>query len=156
MRSQYKILAEKYELVQEVDKVNEGNKEKRDEKRKEIVAASRQGDWRPWLENLAADKNKPSREWRWEITVDYLLELWPKDNKCPILKTTFTLLDTPDYNPNSPSIDRINANLHYVPGNVKIISSRANTIKGEGTANEINAVAEWMRVRGATPDPYFK
>jgi hypothetical protein len=109
----------------------------------------------PWLEKLAKEKNRPSKEWRWEVTVNYLLEIWPKDNKCPILGTTFTLLDTKDYNPDTPSIDRINANLHYVPGNVRIISRRANTIKNEGTANEINAVAEWMRVRGATPDPYF-
>lgn len=44
--------------------------------------------------------------------------------------------------PNSPSLDRINPNLGYVPGNVRVISFRANTIKNNATKDEIYKV--WL------------
>lgn len=44
--------------------------------------------------------------------------------------------------PNSPSLDRINPTLGYVPGNVRVISFRANTIKNDATKEEIYKV--WL------------
>jgi hypothetical protein len=41
----------------------------------------------------------------------------------------------------SPSLDRIVPSLGYVPGNVIVLSKRANTIKSNGTGAEILAVA---------------
>lgn len=41
----------------------------------------------------------------------------------------------------SPSLDRINPSLGYVPGNVEIISQRANAIKSDASPHEILAVA---------------
>jgi len=52
--------------------------------------------------------------------------------------------------PGSPSLDRIIPTLGYVPGNVAVISQRANTIKNSGTAAEHERIAEWMRAKGAT------
>lgn len=45
----------------------------------------------------------------------------------------------------APSIDRIDNDKGYVPGNVKVISYRANIIKGIGTAEEHEMIAKWMR-----------
>jgi hypothetical protein len=45
----------------------------------------------------------------------------------------------------SPSIDRIDSEIGYVPGNVAVISYRANMIKSIGTAEDHEAVAKWIR-----------
>lgn len=39
--------------------------------------------------------------------------------------------------PNSPSIDRINPSKGYVPGNVWVISAKANRIKSDATPDEL-------------------
>lgn len=36
----------------------------------------------------------------------------------------------------------------YVPGNVEVISFRANRIKNNGTADEHERIAQWMRLGG--------
>lgn len=46
--------------------------------------------------------------------------------------------------PNSPSLDRLDASQGYVPGNVHVISSRANTIKNNATPEEIFALAAYL------------
>jgi hypothetical protein len=62
---------------------------------------------------------------------------------CPILgvKLEFGNMATRD---NSPSLDRIIPELGYVPGNVAVISYRANRIKNEGLADEHRRIADWM------------
>lgn len=44
----------------------------------------------------------------------------------------------------SPSIDRIIPELGYVPGNIAIVSYRANRIKNNGTVEEHRRIATWM------------
>lgn len=51
--------------------------------------------------------------------------------------------------PNSPSLDRIVPELGYVPGNVAVISHRANMLKSNATIAELEAVVEWMKKVGA-------
>ncbi len=48
---------------------------------------------------------------------------------------------------NIPSLDRINPSLGYVPGNVAVISLRANRIKNNATAQELLAIAEWINAQ---------
>lgn len=43
----------------------------------------------------------------------------------------------------SPSLDRFDMSLGYVPGNVRVISRRANTLKNDATAAELRAVAAY-------------
>lgn len=46
--------------------------------------------------------------------------------------------------PNSPSLDRIVPERGYVKGNVRVISSRANTLKRDGTLDEFRAIVAYM------------
>ena len=45
----------------------------------------------------------------------------------------------------SPSLDRIVPEKGYVVGNIAVISSRANRIKSNATADEIERVVAWLR-----------
>lgn len=45
----------------------------------------------------------------------------------------------------SYSLDRIKPELGYVPGNIAVISHRANTLKRNATVEEIEALGCWMR-----------
>lgn len=47
--------------------------------------------------------------------------------------------------PHSPTLDRINPALGYVRGNVRVISSRANSIKSDSTPEELLRVAAYMQ-----------
>lgn len=46
---------------------------------------------------------------------------------------------------NTPSLDRFIPELGYVPGNVHVISWRANWLKNNATVEELEALVEWMR-----------
>lgn len=63
---------------------------------------------------------------------------------CPVLGIPLFLGDG-RLGPNSPSLDRVVPVLGYVPGNICVISNRANVIKNDGTAEEHEAIAAWMR-----------
>jgi hypothetical protein len=47
--------------------------------------------------------------------------------------------------PNSPSLDRIDNNFGYVPGNVHVISWRANSIKGDASIKELEKLVGYLR-----------
>ena len=49
----------------------------------------------------------------------------------------------------APTLDRINPALGYVPGNVAVISWRANRLKSDATLAELRAVTTW--VESVTP-----
>jgi len=66
---------------------------------------------------------------------------------CPILGIRLQVGDGA-FSDSSPSLDRINPNLGYVPGNVAVISMRANAIKRDGSAAEHERIAAWMRANG--------
>lgn len=44
---------------------------------------------------------------------------------------------------NSPTVDRIVPELGYVPGNIIVVSSRANNVHSDATADELKKVAEF-------------
>ena len=65
---------------------------------------------------------------------------------CPILGIPLvTASGKRGSTPNSPSIDRIRPELGYVPGNVQVISHRANAIKNDATLAELERVGDWAR-----------
>ena len=79
----------------------------------------------------------------WTIVVTDLT--WP--THCPVLGLEL------DYTGTDPvrgwSIDQIRPGAGYIPGNVAIISRRANTIKSNATSADIAAVAAWVRAQEA-------
>jgi hypothetical protein len=47
----------------------------------------------------------------------------------------------------SPTLDRLVPSLGYIPGNVEVISHRANTIKNSASVGEMECVAAYYRRR---------
>ena len=64
-----------------------------------------------------------------DLTEDYIKSIWPKDNKCPIFKTTFKSGSADKYH--LPTIDKVVPKKGYIKGNVAIISFRANYLKSD-------------------------
>lgn len=64
---------------------------------------------------------------------------------CPVLGTPIDYKALGSFNPNSASLDRLIPALGYVPGNVRIISNRANILKRDATIEELEAVVAYMR-----------
>jgi len=78
-----------------------------------------------------------------EITKDYLKEIFPKDKRCPVLDIKMKWGG--DYGRNSPSLDKIIPSKGYVEGNVAWISYKANAVKNDATAEEVMKVAKWLK-----------
>jgi hypothetical protein len=69
---------------------------------------------------------------------------------CPVLGTSLVARagggrPTTDQIPNSPSLDRIVNHKGYVPGNVAVISFRANLLKRDATIEELQAILDYMK-----------
>lgn len=64
---------------------------------------------------------------------------------CPILGTPLIHHSgSPGGKPNSPSLDRIDNELGYVPGNVRVISHLANMMKSCANEEQLVRFAEWV------------
>jgi len=60
---------------------------------------------------------------------------------CPVLGIKIQQESGTGTNPiHSPSLDRINPNLGYIKGNVRVISNRANLLKSNATIKELEMV----------------
>src|SRR5208282_6895907 len=80
----------------------------------------------------AARGRAPRDSLPFTITVENIAKIWPADNLCPI--TRIELKRTPGRGASegkwpSPSLDKIVPELGYVPGNIAVISYRANILK---------------------------
>jgi hypothetical protein len=65
---------------------------------------------------------------------------------CPVLNIRLVFnRGKPGGSHNSPSLDRIVPELGYAPGNVRVISDRANKLRNDATADELEAVARDAR-----------
>ena len=63
---------------------------------------------------------------------------------CPILGLPlYSTLGKKGGGPNSPSLDRIEPALGYVPGNIVVISNRANRLKSDATIEELRKIASF-------------
>ncbi len=78
-----------------------------------------------------------------KIQFDLVFEdiIWP--TICPVLGTPLDYFNK--NGPNVATFDRIDPKLGYVKGNVKIISFRANTIKNDGTVEELEKVIRYIK-----------
>lgn len=71
---------------------------------------------------------------------------------CPIFKHLKLEFSTgrgtrPD---NIPTLDKIISALGYVPGNVAVISMRANRLKSDATAQELQTILDWLNGKQST------
>lgn len=81
---------------------------------------------------------------KFNLTIDYVRNLWPRDSKCPALGIELKINDKYSTK-NSPTLDRINPQKGYIIGNVAIISNAANMIKTNSLdSNDLRKVADWM------------
>lgn len=77
------------------------------------------------------------------LTNQYVYDMLP--DVCPALGVPLVFAGTGGVAlPGSASIDKIRPELGYVPGNIAILSYRANVIKSDASAAEILRVAEWL------------
>lgn len=58
---------------------------------------------------------------------------------CPALGTPFVSLT-----PYAASLDRIDSSKGYIPGNVQVISKKANAMKNDATKEELVEFAKWI------------
>lgn len=82
---------------------------------------------------------------KWEFTIEMSDIAWP--THCPILGLELLYESPFDKKEDaSVSFDRRDSSKGYVPGNVQIISWRANRIKNDGTAEEHELIAKHMKM----------
>lgn len=74
-------------------------------------------------------------------------DLEPAPSHCPILglELVYSAVPRGTSRNNAASLDRFIPELGYVPGNCSIISYRANTIKNDGSIEELQAILDWMK-----------
>lgn len=65
--------------------------------------------------------------------------------RCPVLGIEIiTHTGSKGYRYNSASLDRIIPELGYVPGNIQVISAKANLMKNDATSEELLAFGQWI------------
>lgn len=94
-----------------------------------------------------AQKRAKDKKQSFTINVDDVRAVWPKNGKCPVLGVRL-VQGKGKSGPNSATLDRLNNNWGYEPGNIAVISMTANTAKGALSAKELAKVAKWMRANG--------
>lgn len=94
------------------------------------------------LKKRARKKNIPM-----EINAEYIKNMYPDDMICPVLgiKMERGIGGSPENISNSSSIDRIIPEKGYVPGNVIVVSMKANQIKSNATPDEIIKVGKFYK-----------
>lgn len=79
------------------------------------------------------------------FTVKFEDIYWPE--KCPVFKCGFNYSGGGrGYSHWLPSFDRIDPKQGYVPGNVQIISARANRLKCDANIEELKRLVEYLEV----------
>lgn len=82
------------------------------------------------------------------ISLEDVRAAYPADGRCPVLGITLARGKNSKVIEASPTLDRLNNQWGYEPGNIAVISYRANRAKGGLTARELEQIATWMRSRG--------
>lgn len=63
---------------------------------------------------------------------------------CPILGIPLEYKDGKGAWSNAPSVDRFDNNIGYIPGNVWVISTKANRMKSDANKQELLKFAFWI------------
>jgi len=74
--------------------------------------------------------------------------------RCPVLGVKLAIAHGADGkgpSPCSPTLDCIDPTLGYVPGNIAVVSWRANRLKSDATLAELRRLADWVEQRLVGP-----
>lgn len=132
-----------------LEKERQQRKKWRADNRDKIKAYERRRPGMPFKTWLCANARFRGRKRGLEATIMPGDLAWPE--VCPVLGIR---LDYPERSgmrkdappqPNWPSLDRWDSGKGYVPGNVFVISYRANTLKNNATLEEYLLVADYLR-----------
>jgi hypothetical protein len=102
------------------------------------------------IQAIQTNKPKYCRDRGLEIDIEgldglkYLQSIFPKDYMCPAFGTKMKWNDSP-HQGDSPSLDRLDPTKGYVRGNLAWISERANTMKHDGSLEEVEKLYKWMK-----------
>ena len=78
------------------------------------------------------------------ITTSDLKKIWPKDNRCPVLKSPFDMgLKFGRNRSLAPSLDKIIPKKGYVPGNIVIVSDIVNRVKSDATLDDMKKILDY-------------
>jgi len=98
-----------------------------------------------------AKKRSAIKKLEFNITMEHLLSIWPKDNRCPILGTIFEV--DSDKRHTGASLDRIDNTKGYVVGNVQVISTLANSMKATADTDQLKKFAHYYCDKPDLQDP---
>lgn len=87
-------------------------------------------------------KRQNASKTRHEFTLTFDEILWNKF--CPILGIELDYFANKIQH-NSVSFDRVDSTKGYIPGNIQIISHRANNLKGDGTLREFELLVKYLK-----------
>ena len=100
--------------------------------------------WRRKYPNRTLWLNAKSRAKKKGLKFSITPEDFTLPELCPVFGTPL-IYGATKLGPQSPSLDRIDNSKGYVPGNVFVISWRANALKSDGTMQEHQAIVEYMK-----------
>lgn len=105
---------------------------------------------RPIKTLLALAKNRASKK-NMEFSITDRDVVIP--DRCPVLGLPLTVNVGSDVGgkDNSISLDRIDNTKGYIPGNVQVISKKANMMKGSASISELLLFATWVQKEYAKP-----
>jgi len=83
-----------------------------------------------------------------ELTLEYVREIFPKDGKCPVFGIPMVWGDNSGRQ-SCPSLDRVDPTKGYTPGNVCFISQGANRLKNNATLEEMESIVAYMKYHAA-------
>lgn len=95
----------------------------------------------------AARKRAKRKGVAFQITQEDVRRAWPARSLCPILGILLQA-SAQASSDSSPTLDRINPEWGYEPGNIAVISHRANRAKNSLTAAEHKMIVRWMEEQG--------
>lgn len=101
------------------------------------------------LKYRAASKSRSGRTMEFDLTPDYIQDLFNKSNgKCALTGIAFDMQlgKHRKRNPYRPSVDRIDSTKGYIQGNIQIVLSIVNTMRLDYSDDVItNVIKEWSK-----------
>lgn len=141
----------KHEVQQRNKEWRFRNKEKLREYEKSNVRRQKNKEWREQKRSedrfrfvwYAAKRRAKLAGVSFTITKQDIIDIFPLDGKCPMLGMELQFSNKVSRD-DSPSLDRVIPELGYVPGNIQLISYRANRIKNDASLVELKKIVAFL------------